>query len=85
MRREILCLTDIVEAADHIAAFIADTGFEQFQQSELIRSDVVQELAIIGEAAARISPALKIRQTGAPWPQMVAIRNILIHAHFGID
>jgi len=50
MRREILDLTDIVEAADHIAAFIADTGFEQFQQSELIRSAVAQKLAIIGSS-----------------------------------
>lgn len=85
MRREILYLTDIVEAADHIAAFIAGMGFEQFQQSELVRSAVVQKLAIIGEAAARISPGLKNRETQVPWSQIIAFRNILVHAYFGTD
>ena len=51
MRREILYLTDIVEASDHIANFIDGVTFERFQQSELIRSAVAQKLAIIGEAA----------------------------------
>jgi uncharacterized protein with HEPN domain len=58
---------------------------EQFLLSELVRSAVVQKLAIIGEAAARISPGLKSRQPQIPWPQVVAFRNILVHAYFGID
>lgn len=66
MRREILYLTDIIEAADHIAAFIEGIGFERFQQSELVRSATVQKLAIIGEAAARISPSLKSREPQVP-------------------
>lgn len=85
MRREILYLTDIIEATDHIAAFIQGLGFERFQQSELVRSAIVQKLAIIGEAAARVSPAVKSREPHVPWPQIVAFRNILVHAYFGID
>ena len=49
------------------------------------RSAVVQKLAIIGEAAARVSEALKTRHPQVPWPQIVAFRNILVHAYFGID
>jgi uncharacterized protein with HEPN domain len=85
MRHETLYLTDIVEAADHIAEFIADTDFPAFQESELLRSAVVQKLAIIGEAAARVSEELKTRHTQVPWPQIIAFRNILVHAYFGID
>ena len=83
MRREVLYLTDIIEAADHIATFLDGYNFEKFHQSELVRSAVVQKLAIIGEAAGRISPHLKNREPGVPWPQIVAFRNILIHAYFG--
>jgi Protein of unknown function DUF86 len=61
MRRDDLYLNDIVEAADHISAFVVQTDFEGFRQSELVRSAVVQKLAIIGEAAARISEELKCR------------------------
>src|ERR1019366_7853263 len=83
MRHESLYLTDIVEAADHIAEFIADTGFPAFQESELLRSAVVPKLAIIGEAAARVSEELKTRHPQVPWPQIIAFRNILVHAYFG--
>jgi uncharacterized protein with HEPN domain len=85
MRREGLYLNDIVEAADHIAAFISGTDFEGFQRSELLRSAVVQKLGVIGEAAARVSEDLTARHPEVPWPQIVAFRNVLIHAYFGID
>ena len=85
MRHESLYLNDIVEAADHIAEFIAGTDFEEFQKSELLRSAVVQKLGIVGEAAARVSDAITSRHPEVPWPQIVAFRNILIHAYFGID
>ena len=85
MRRERLYLWDIVQAADHIALFISDINFEQFQESELIRSAVVQKLSVIGQAAGRISPELTGRHAEIPWPQIVAFRNIIVHAYFGIN
>ncbi len=85
MRRDELYLNDIVEAANHIASFIAGADFGVFERSEMMRSAVVQKLAIIGEAAARLSEALKKSHPEVPWPQIVAFRNILIHAYFGID
>jgi uncharacterized protein with HEPN domain len=85
MRREILYLTDIVESADHIQTFLAGIDFEAFLNSEIIRSAVAQKLAVIGEAAGRISAATRNRAPQVPWPQIVAFRNILVHAYFGID
>lgn len=85
MRRESLYLTDILEAADHIAEFIEGANFLAFQKSELLRSAVVHKLAIIGEAAARVSEDLRACHPEVPWPQVIAFRNILIHAYFGID
>lgn len=74
MRRDDLYLHDIVEAADHVATFLGEIDFEGFQKSELVRSAVVQKLAIIGEAAARISDELRSRYPQIPWPQIVAFR-----------
>jgi len=85
MRHESLYLTDILEAADHIASFINGADFESFESSEMLRSAVVQKLSVIGEAAARVSDDLKCRYPQVPWPQVVAFRNILVHAYFGID
>ncbi|HXR96600.1 MAG TPA: DUF86 domain-containing protein [Terriglobales bacterium] len=85
MRRDELYLGDIIEAADHIAEFLPGNDFGAFSNSELIRSAVVQKLAIIGEAAGRISHELRARYAQVQWSQIVAFRNILIHAYFGTD
>lgn len=53
--------------------------------SELVRSAVIQKLAVIGEAAGRVSPGLRSRHPEIPWPQIVAFRNILIHHYFKVD
>ncbi|MBV9505620.1 MAG: DUF86 domain-containing protein [Acidobacteriia bacterium] len=85
MRRETLFLTDIIEAAGHIADFIRGADLELFQNSEMLRSAVAQKLLVIGEAAARIPEELKSGYLQVPWRQIVAFRNILAHAYFGID
>jgi uncharacterized protein with HEPN domain len=85
MRREILYLTDILDAADHIAEFIQGADLEAFLRSELTRSAVTQKLIVIGEAAAKVSPETRERYTAIPWPKIAAFRNVLVHAYFGID
>ena len=66
MRHESLYLND------HIAGFIAGADYQAFQESELLRSAVVQKLGVIGEAAARVSADLTGRHPEVPWPQIVA-------------
>lgn len=85
MRREELYLRDICEASDSIARFILGVDAAGFRESELIGSAVVQKLAVIGEAAARVSADLRSRHPDIPWPEIVAFRNILVHAYFGVD
>jgi uncharacterized protein with HEPN domain len=85
MRREELYLRDIVEAIGHLTQFIAGLDRLGFHKSELVRSAVVQKLVVIGEAAARVSDELKARYPHVPWPRIVAFRNLLVHAYFGID
>jgi hypothetical protein len=67
MRRDKLYLSDIVQAADGIARFIAGVEPDAFAQSDLLRSAVVHKLSVIGEAAARVSEDLKIRNPQVPW------------------
>jgi uncharacterized protein with HEPN domain len=85
MRREILYLTDILEATGYIAEFVHQIDLEVFIQSEMTRSAVTQKLIVIGEAAAKISPETRRKYPHIPWPQIAAFRNVLVHAYFGID
>jgi uncharacterized protein with HEPN domain len=62
-------------------------GLDQkgFRESDLIGSAVMQKLAVIGEAAARVSADLRSRHSEIPWSEIIAFRNTLVHAYFGID
>jgi uncharacterized protein with HEPN domain len=45
---------------------------------------VAQKLTIIGEAVARLSPEITARHNSVPWPDIVGLRNLLVHEYFGI-
>ena len=59
MRSERLYLTDIIEAAEAIAEFIAESNKLEFIQDVKTQSAVIQKLIVIGEAAARLSPEFR--------------------------
>jgi uncharacterized protein with HEPN domain len=80
-----LYLADMIEAADDIAAFVGGMGRESFPGNNLVRSAVLQKLTIIGEAAARLSPELRNRHPETEWADIVAFRNIAVHAYFTVD
>jgi uncharacterized protein with HEPN domain len=46
---------------------------------------LVRELAVIGEAASHISPALRAEQPAIAWSAMVAMRNRLIHGYSSVN
>jgi len=84
MRREELYLVDIVEAADSIARFLVGVDRDRFIGDDLLRSAVLQKLAVIGEAAARLPSEFQQRHPGIEWSDIVAFRNIAVHAYFAV-
>ncbi len=76
-------LADILEAAAAIRRH-AGRGRDAFVADELIQVWILHHLQIIGEAVARLDPA--VRQSSAvPWAGIVGMRHILVHRYFGID
>ena len=84
MRPERLYLHDIVEAADAIAEFVAGMDEMAFRQDDKTQSAVLQKLIVIGEAAARLPQDFKDLHPKIEWRDIVAFRNILVHAYFSI-
>src|SRR4051794_34523542 len=85
MRRERLYLLDILEAADSIRTFLDGVQEPTFLQDDLLRSAVLQKLAIIGEAASHLSKSFCERHPGIDWRGIVGFRNIAIHAYFAVE
>ena len=84
MRRDRQRLHDILEALDWIATAIAGRMEADFLTDETLCYAVAQKLTIIGEAVARLTPELTARHSAVPWPDIVGLRNILVHEYFGI-
>src|ERR1035437_8425478 len=84
MRRDPQRLNDILEALDWISKAVAAQTEADFLADETLCDAVAQKLTIIGEAVARLSPELTARHNSVPWPDIVGLRNILVHEYFGI-
>jgi uncharacterized protein with HEPN domain len=85
MRREHLYLQDIREACDMIQAFLGGMDVAAFLASELHKAATLQKLTVIGEAAARLSHAFREVHSQVEWRDIIAFRNIAVHAYFAVQ
>ena len=58
---------------------------DQFFDNQLVQDAVLRNIELIGEAAARISPGVRLAHPEIAWREIVAMRNQLIHGYLGID
>jgi uncharacterized protein with HEPN domain len=85
MRPEVLYLDDMVDAADAIARFISGIDEVSFARDEMRTSAVLQKLIVIGEGAARLPQLFREQHPEIEWRDIIAFRNIAVHAYFAVD
>jgi uncharacterized protein with HEPN domain len=76
-------LAHIADSIQAIESYVVG-GRDTFLRERLIQDAVIRNFEIIGEAAGKLSPALR-SATPAPWKKVIAFRNRLIHAYWGVD
>ena len=84
MRNPTERLRDILDAIANIDRYSV-RGRGAFEQDELVRIWILYHLQIIGEAAAQLGRVFHAAHPEVPWAQIVAMRNVLVHAYFGVD
>ena len=84
MRPDRLLLQDMLEA---IAEVIETTPSAKgdFDADKLVRSHVLRHIQIIGEAAWRISDAIKGNWPQVPWKEIAGMRHVLVHNYFEVN
>ena len=60
-------------------------GRADLDDDRLLELALVRLLEVIGEAASRVSGEDRARYPEVPWPQIVSLRNRLIHGYDAVD
>ena len=78
-------LRHMLDAAHKARAFMRNRSRSELESDEMLALAVVRLLEILGEAAARVSPAVQAELPNIPWRQIIGTRNRLIHGYFNVD
>jgi uncharacterized protein with HEPN domain len=80
-----LRLLDILNSARKILSRAGDLSAEDLRQDEWTLDAVLHNLAVIGEASARLPDDFLNEHPEVAWREMRDMRNLLIHGYFGVD
>jgi uncharacterized protein with HEPN domain len=78
-------LSHILDAITQIETYTAGLSYDQFSQTRLVQDGVIRQLKIIGEASRNLSDDFRDQHPELPWPQIISLRNRLIHAYFEVN
>lgn len=78
-------LEHMLSAASQACAFIAGRTRSDLDSDAMLRRALINAIQEIGEAAVRTSPHARQRVAEVPWPEVIRMRNILVHVYWGVD
>jgi uncharacterized protein with HEPN domain len=78
-------LKDILQAIARIEEYTRDLSYKDFCENQLVQDGVVRNLEIIGEAVKHLPKDVQKKYSSVEWKKIAGLRDILIHAYFGVD
>ena len=84
-RDEIMYLQDIARSCGKILRFTEGLTQSDLVQDEKTYDAVVRNLEIVGEAAKHLQGRLREQLPTIEWRKVAGLRDMLVHAYFGID
>lgn len=75
----------MIEAAEQALAFVHERQREDLDADPMLRLALTRAIEIVGEAATQVSDEGRAELPAIPWPQVVGMRNRLVHAYFDVN
>ena len=83
--RDLIRLTHMLRHAEEALQLVVGRSRTDLDSDRLLNLALVRLLEIIGEAAARVSPAAQAACPGIPWLPIIGLRNRLIDGYDAVD
>lgn len=85
MRRELLLIEEMIDAAEQARSLVAGVGLDELEADRQRRDAFLWNFTVLGEAAAQLDQDTKDRFPDVPWTQPARLRNRVIHGYWSID
>lgn len=84
-RNAALFLNDILERCSLVMEWTSAKTLDDFVADRMLSEAVIRCLEVIGEAVKGLPPDLTGRYPEVPWREIAGLRDVLIHAYFGLE
>ena len=85
MRRELLLLAEIIEAAERIVELSADATDSSLDADRTRREALLWSFTVLGEASSQLDDVVKSAHPDVPWRAATAMRNRIVHGYWQIS
>ncbi|HEX3869349.1 MAG TPA: HepT-like ribonuclease domain-containing protein [Pirellulales bacterium] len=75
----------MLRAAEEATQLANGRTRSDLDSDRLLNLAITRLLEIVGEAAGRVTEATQLQYSDIPWPQIIAMRNRLIHGYDNVD
>lgn len=78
-------LRHMLDHAQEALSMVSEKQRQHLGQNRMLELALVRLIEIIGEAAARVSSEGQEKYPSIPWPQIIGMRNRLVHGYNQVD
>lgn len=80
-RDDTVFLVDMLNHAREAVELLGDASSNDLASDRLTQLALRKLVEVVGEAANRVSPETRQRHPEIPWPQIIGVRNRLVHGY----
>jgi uncharacterized protein with HEPN domain len=85
MRREVLLLAEILDAAERILDLAAHQTVESLDDDRTRREALLWSFTVLGEACGQLDEAFRSEHEGVPWQEARDLRNRIVHGYWQVS
>jgi uncharacterized protein with HEPN domain len=84
-KTDLVRLHHMLDAAKEAISFVQNKTRQNLNSDRMLTLSLVKAIEIMGEAATKVSEKCRKEIPQIPWPNIINMRNRLIHGYFDIN